>query len=356
MKNGMNVAAISELVHEIRKVPFENEIDYGVAVDWTGGLNMRARTMPLRFGTKRLGRDFAFDIGHLSDPAHDGAPTPADLFMLGLGSCVANIMVQGASYKGITLEALRLQAKAEQSPAALGNMYLGLSVKSDGTTWQYRQLMMNVARFSPNYITVTMPNSIDLSCERSAEAPALSSLHQTALSQPMPYTMPDGAVSLGMDIDWRNATQFDAVTRPRHWQGQHFPLNAHMCIDQPAPAAGLNEAPNPQEYLLSAITADVLQHLLLLLVENGHEVSKLSARMKCRLDMKGCFNIFDKSAVQLQQNRVHVSISTTASNEEVGTLLQKASWKAACFQAFVAKNKVGLDRFEDASQPVKQGV
>lgn len=356
MKNGMNVAAISELVHEIRKVPFENEIDYGVAVDWTGGLNMRARTMPLRFGTKRVGRDFAFDIGHVSDPNQNGAPTPADLFMLGLGSCVANIMVQGASYKGITLEALTLQAKAEQSAAALDNMDLAISVKSDGSTWQYRQLMMNVSRFSPNYITVTMPNSIDLSCERSDETPELGSLHQTALSQPKPYSMPNGAVALGMDLDWRNATQFDAITRRRHWQGQHFPLNARMCVDQPAPAAGLNEAPNPQEYLLSAVTADLLQQLLLLLVDEGHQVSRVSARMSCHLDMKGCFNVFDKSAVQLQKNHVNVLISSTASKDVVSALLQKASQKAVCFQAFVTKNKVGLERFGDTSQPVNQGA
>lgn len=356
MKNGMNVAAISELVHEIRNVPSENEIDYGVVVSWVGGLNMRAHTKPLRFGTKRLGRDFAFEIGHMSHPSQDGPPTPADLFMLGLGSCVANIMVQGVSYKGITLEALSLQAKADQSSAGLEKMLLELSIHSSASQWQYRQLMMNVSRFSPNYVTVTMPNTIELSCDVIEQGPSVKALHQAALGQPEPYHMPQGALSLGMDLSWRNATQFDAMTRNRHWQGQEIPLTRQVCVDQPTPAAGLNEAPNPQEYLMAAITADLLQEFVNLLAEKQFQISALSAQASCHLDMKGCFNIFDKSAVQLQNSGIGVSLAGTVPKDIATDLLKEASVRSACFQAFISKNKVAIERQGESSQPIEQSV
>ena len=87
---------------------------------------------------------------------------------------------------------------------------------------------------------------------------------------------------------------------------------------------------------------------MLMMAREDYEVSKLSAAMGCRLDMKGCFNIFDKSAVQLQRNRIVISIASNAPPEVIHRLVQEAKGRAVCFQAIVSKNKVALERHDES--------
>ncbi|WP_428929172.1 OsmC family protein [Marinibacterium sp. SX1] len=347
MKNGMNVAAISELVHEIRKVPRENEIDYSAGLTWAGGLTLRGRTLPLRFGSKRLGRDFRFDVGHLSDPDGAAAPTPADYLMVGLGSCVANILVQGASYKGITLDTLRVSAAASQAGAALEGLALDVHIASDGGRWQYKQMMMNVARFSPNYVTVTLPNSLAVDCIVTETAAPGDGLSRPARIMPAPMDQPAGPVALGVDIDWRNGTQMDIALKDIGTPGHTRPRSARLVSDQPGPAAGLNEAPNPQEYLLTGVAADLMQQVVLCAAEEGLVLHALEGDIACHLDMKGCFNLFDKSAIQLQDNRLVLRATGPLTTADLERLVAKARTRSACHQAFAGATKAALERIGD---------
>lgn len=345
MKNGMNVAAISELVHEIRKVPHENEIDYAIGVVWRGGMNCRAHTRPLRFGTKRLGRDFSFDIGHVSDGDADAGPSPADCFMLGLGSCVGNILVQGASYKGITLDWLRVDAAAALGSGGLADLDLAVRIESDGGKWQYKQMMMNVARFSPNYITVTMPNAIETRFALSHDD-AAQGFFGAARQMPAAPRHAPTPIALGVDLAWRNATQFDAVLRDRVMGDQRRVPKARLSTDQPAPAAGLNEAPNPQEYLLAGVASDLLQTILVIAAGQGVTLTGLSAEMSCHLDMKGCFNLFSKSAIQLQKNRLDLTITGDVDEGAMARIVEQAKAQSPCYRAFVQATRANLERHD----------
>ncbi|MBP2231647.1 putative OsmC-like protein [Azospirillum agricola] len=352
MKNGINVAAVSELVHEIRKVPGENEILYGVGLEWLGGLTMEIRTLPLRFGSKRLGRDFAFRAGHHADPSPEAPPTPADYFMTGLGACVANILVQGASYKGITIDRLRVEAAARRAGSRLADLSALVTLTADGSWWQYKQMMMNVARFSPNYITVTLPNAIGLDYRHLPSGFRSGGLFATADGTADGGAVDEGGgdagggdpLDLGVDVAWRNATQFDVTLRDRRWRQDRWSLPARFPVDQPVPAAGLNEAPNPQEYILAAVVADLAQQLVLVCRREGRPLRQLSATMRCRLDMKGCFNLFDKSAVQLQDNRVELSAVSDNGEAEMRRFLRMAQDSSACWQAFVNATPAALER------------
>ena len=346
MKNGINVAAVSELVHEIRKVPGESEIFYGVDLEWLGGLTMDIRTRPLRFGSERLGRDFSFRVSHHDDPSPEAAPTPADYFTTGLGSCVANILVQGASYKGMTIDKLLVETATQRSGGTLSGTAVTVKLEADGSWLQYKQMMMNVARFSPNYITVTLPNRIDLtyrhvpSAFRKNGAAANGDGHAPATAQ----AGSNAPVHLGVDIAWRNATQFDVSLRERQYQDERWSLPARFSVDQPAPALGLNEAPNPQEYLLAAVLSDLAQQLVIVCRERGKPLRQLNASMRCRLDMRGCFNIFDKSAVQLQDNHVEIAAVSDNSEEEMKEFLKQAQAASACWQGFVNATPASLER------------
>lgn len=349
MKNGINVAAVSELVHEIRKVAGEGEIFYGVDLEWLGGLTMDIHTRPLRFGSKRLGRDFAFRVSHHDDPSPQAPPTPADYFTTGLGACVANILVQGASYKGLTIDKLQVVTATKRSGGALSETAISVNLDADGSWLQYKQMMMNVARFSPNYITVTLPNKIDVSYRhlpsnfRRANG-AANDAKVNGAANPTAQAGSNAPIHLGVDIAWRNATQFDVSLRDRQYQEESWSLPATFSVDQPAPAAGLNEAPNPQEYLLAAVLSDLAQQLVILCEKEGKPLLKLSASMRCRLDMRGCFNLFDKSAVQLQDNVIEISAVSDNTEEEMQAFLTRAQQASACWQGFVNATPASLER------------
>ena len=268
MKNGINVAAVSELVHEIRKVPGESEIYYGVDLTWLGDLTMEISTRPLRFGSKRLGRDFQFRVSHHDDPNPEAPPTPADYFATGLGACVANILVQGASYKGLTIDRMQVETATQRTGAKLTDTGVKVKLAADGSWLQYKQMMMNVARFSPNYITVTLLNKIDLTYRhldtKFRNGGGSGQGNEGLTAQPGS----NAPLHLGVDIAWRNATQLDVKLRDRQYQNESWSLPARFSVDQPLPAAGLNEAPNPQEYLLAAVLSDLAQQLVIVCREN----------------------------------------------------------------------------------------
>lgn len=345
MKNGINVAAVSELVHEIRHVPGENEIRYGVDLEWLGGLRMDIHTRPLRFGTKTLGRDFHFRVARHDDPSPEAPPSPADYFATGLGACVANILVQGASYKGLTVDALKVSVAARRARGGLDDTGVDVQLTAEGNWLQHKQMMMNVARFSPNYITVTLPNQIELVYHH------LPATFRGNLPNGPAGTGMEGAIDgeaddirLGVDIAWRNATQFDVSLMERSRGPEQWALPATYAVDQPVPAAGLNEAPNPQEYLLAAVVADLAQELVRICEEKGRPLLRLSAAMTCRLDMKGCFNLFDKSAVQLQDNRIELAAASHNTEEEMRHFLRLAQEASACWQSFVKATPARLER------------
>lgn len=355
MRNGINVAAVSELVHEIRNVSGENEIHYGVDLEWIGGLTMKLNTNTLTFGSKKMGRDFTFTIDHFSNPHPTAAASPADFFLSGVAACVANILVQGASYKEMAISHLNVRAEGKVPTHSKRSETIqsgGITVRLDanGNRWQYKQMMMNVARFSPNYVTATRENNIQLHYEHqpiSLHQGALFASHHCDENQVKRAIDTDNTLlHAGVDIAWRDGTQFDVSLLDRQWKDQHWSLSTTFSVDQPSAALGLNSAPNPQEYIISAIAADVAQNLVIIAQENGSPLKSLSARITCKLDMQGCFNIFDKSAVQLQDTTLHISAMSNHSEADMQQYIEWACQRSVCWQSFVNPCPLPLKREE----------
>ncbi|MFT5421766.1 MAG: putative OsmC-like protein [Candidatus Endobugula sp.] len=352
MRNGINVAAVSELVHELRHATGENEIHYAVDLQWIGGLTMALNTRALTFGSKRIARDFRFKADHHTNPHPAAAPSPADLFLCGVGACVANILVQGASYKEIDITSLQVQTSAQVATdlhptEGIKNGTVTVKLVANGSHWQYQQMMMNVSRFSPNYVTATRKNSIQLSYTHEAislrEGPLFSGHPSTVTSSHQPPVNSD-CLYTGINIKWKNGTQFDVDLLARQWQEQSWPLDASFSVDEPNAALGLNQAPNPQEYIIGAVAADIAQHLVLIAKENGHSLSGLSATISCKLDMQACYNIFDNSVVQLQDTVLKIYAMSQYSEAEMQEFIQLACQRSSCWQSFVNPCRIHLDR------------
>lgn len=351
MRNGINVAAVSELVHEIRHVDGENEIHYGVELQWCGGLSMQLNTRALTFGSKRIARNFHFKTDHHSNPSPNAAPSPTDLFLCGVSACVANILVQGASYKAINIQSLKVlsRGKTTTSGEAITGIADGsviVKLAADGNRWQYKQMMLNVSRFSPNYVTATRKNNITLNYSHQEMSLRKGSLFSNATTITSTYQSSDNNdyLDTGIEISWRDGTQFAVSLLDRQCRDESWSLDSSFSVDQPNAALGLNKDPNPQEYILGAIAADVAQQLVLITQEDGHSLSNLSAYITCKLDMQGCFNIFDKSAVQLQNTVLNMSAMSDYSESEMQTFIELACQRSSCWQSFINPCKIQLDR------------
>ena len=354
MRNGINVAAVSELIHEIRNVSGENEIHYGVDLEWLGGLSMKINTKTLTFGSKKMGRDFEFTIDHFTNPHPSSTACPADFFLCGVAACVANILVQSASYKEIAISHLNVQGQGQISTSTTQSESIqsgGINVllDADSSRWQYKQMMMNVARFSPNYATATRANNIQLHYQHLPttlhQGPLFESHHAEQYSS-SPIQTKNALLTTGVDIAWRDGTQFDASLLDRQWKDKQWSLATTFCVDQPSAALGLNSAPNPQEYLISSIAADVAQHLVMIATEKGSPLKSLSASISCKLDMQGCFNIFDKSAVQLQDTKLHIRAMSSHSEAEMQQFIELACQRSVCWQSFINPCPLPLQRKE----------
>lgn len=169
MRNNINIAGLSEFVHEVKENNNQAEIRYGVNIDWISGVKTCASTQNIKLGDQKLVRDFNFEI---DEPQQllglNSNPTPQEYLMAGIAGCMAVTFVAGASLMKITLDKLTLKLSGSIDLSG----FLGIEnsenigfkgfncdfiVEGDGTIEQYNLLLESVKKHSPNYATAINP-------------------------------------------------------------------------------------------------------------------------------------------------------------------------------------------------------
>lgn len=173
MKNGISIAGLSEMAHEIRADPVQGMATYGVLVNWLSGTRASVSTLPMMIGAHRVQRDFCWTI---DEPRQLGgsnhAPNPQEYLLSGLGSCLMVAFAVGASVLGIQLSQLQVTVQArldlagflqvrEDATVALQEIEFRIRVQGDGTLAQYEQLLQQAQAHSPN--AMSLQNGVRLS-------------------------------------------------------------------------------------------------------------------------------------------------------------------------------------------------
>lgn len=166
MRNGIPLAAVSELTAEIRRDPTEGQVRYRVGLDWQNGTRSLVRTLPMTFGRHQFNRDFGWTI---DEPRQLGGgnhgPSPQEFLLAGIGACILVGFTVGASVLGIQLGTLRVEVECELDLAGflgigpdasvpLRAVRYRIDVAGDGTPAQFEELRQQAVRHSPNAMSL----------------------------------------------------------------------------------------------------------------------------------------------------------------------------------------------------------
>jgi uncharacterized OsmC-like protein len=260
MKNGVNIAGVSETAYEIRERPAEAQFVYRAIAHWEARGLFHARTGTNTVGTSRAGRDFR--IFCMPGPrAVSAAPTlepltPMEMALIGVGACLLATLVLGSSSKRHTLvDASLLLAQAE--PGAAWGIEYDLAVRGDMKPEELIETLQTVSVRSPNHRTLVERNEVLCSLSQPPSQFARSSDIVSATREvgvaredwPFAGDRRPQASRRHMAVRWDYGLQLSV------WPDSVAARQSRFPVDQPRQLGGMDRGPNPQEYLLSGLAA-----------------------------------------------------------------------------------------------------
>ncbi|MEU1409657.1 OsmC family protein [Streptomyces sp. NPDC005728] len=267
MRNGLNIAGVSEMVHEIREIPAEAVARF--AVETPAGAStagtVTSRTLTARNGTVRMARDFR--LGHRLAVTTDGPagvhPTPYESALAALGACVMVTSVNGYTARGITLGAMSVTVRADLALDGAGRPVAGRPLEN--ITWRCdvdcetdpdtaRSINRLVTAFSPNHRVVLDVAPLDTAVLVGTDG------RTTALDAPVPGEAPETAgptrsTPIEATVTWEYGSEGSYVTTVG--APGTGPRSGPWGVDQAKQMLGIDRAPNSQEILLAALCAEL---------------------------------------------------------------------------------------------------
>jgi uncharacterized OsmC-like protein len=290
MLNGMNLAAISEFVHEIKQVPREAQIAFGVEARLAPDGSALVSIETIHAGSIRIPRRFSprLSTTGMSKDDREWQPTPQECLLAGLGSCALIVYVQALTLRGVALDGLEV-APWLDFPRIGYDVRVHGDIPNELGHWVAEQ----VKKYSPNHRTIAEPNPVSAF----VNGDAIRFDH----SEAMPL-----AARTSLRLRWRFGTQVEvrAVTDRPHMPAFHE-------VDQPKQLLGIDRAPNPQEWLLAGFAGELALGMADRLSEQ--ERPALRVHVTGRVDLRGTLGVDAGVPVKVQDVQVRIDASPTRS-------------------------------------------
>ena len=167
--NGLDLAALGEVVEAIEKDPRQAMVGFDVTTRWTGQTRSETTVDGFTMAGERVTRHHKIVA---DEPCQllgsDGAPNPQELLMAAFNACIMVGYVAGASIKGINLDSVEIKTRGELDlrgflglsddvPAGYESIAYDVRIKGDGTPEQFEEIHQNVLKTSPNYFNISRP-------------------------------------------------------------------------------------------------------------------------------------------------------------------------------------------------------
>ena len=167
--NGLDLAALGEVVEAIEKDPGQALVGFDVTTRWTGQTRSETTVDGFTMAGERVTRTHKIVA---DEPCEllgaDSAANPQELLMAAFNACIMVGYVAGASLKGINLDSVEIKTRgeldlrgflglSEDVPAGYESIAYDVRIKGDGTPEQFEEIHQNVLKTSPNYFNISRP-------------------------------------------------------------------------------------------------------------------------------------------------------------------------------------------------------
>jgi len=167
--NGLDLAALGEVVEAIEQDPRQAQVGFDVVTRWTGQTRSETTVSGFTMAGERITRTHKIVA---DEPCEllggDSAPNPQELLMAAFNACITVGYVAGAALKGITLDSLEIRTRGEldlrgflglsdEVPPGYESIAYDVRIKGDGSPEQFEEIHQNVMKTSPNYFNISRP-------------------------------------------------------------------------------------------------------------------------------------------------------------------------------------------------------
>jgi uncharacterized OsmC-like protein len=167
--NGLDLAALGEIVQAIEADPGQALAGFAVTTRWTGQTRSEGEVEAFTLGGERIARSHRIVADEPCELlGSDGAPNPQELLMAAINACMMVGYVAGASLKGITLDSLEIRTRGtldlrgflgldDSVPPGYQSIDYDVRIKGDGSPEQFEEIHRTVMKTSPNYFNISRP-------------------------------------------------------------------------------------------------------------------------------------------------------------------------------------------------------
>jgi uncharacterized OsmC-like protein len=167
--NGLDLAALGEVVHAIAADPGQALAGFEVTTRWTGQTRSESEVEGFTLGGERIARSHKIVADEPCELlGSDGAPNPQELLMAAINACMMVGYVAGASLKGIKLDSLEIRTRGtldlrgflgldDSVPPGYQSIDYDVRIAGDGSPEQFEEIHQTVMKTSPNYFNISRP-------------------------------------------------------------------------------------------------------------------------------------------------------------------------------------------------------
>jgi uncharacterized OsmC-like protein len=167
--NGLDLAALGEVVEAIEADPGQALAGFEVTTRWAGQTRSESEVEAFTLGGERIARSHKIVADEPCELlGSDGAPNPQELLMSAVNACMMVGYVAGASLKGITLDSLEIKTRGtldlrgflgldDSVPPGYQSIDYDVRIKGDGSPEQFEEIHQTVMKTSPNYFNISRP-------------------------------------------------------------------------------------------------------------------------------------------------------------------------------------------------------
>ncbi len=177
LRNGIEVERLEGMVVAIRTQPEAGTVVIRTRHRWDGGFAVDGNAEELENAGEVTARTFTFRADWpLAAGGRDSGPSPGELVLAALGSCVASTYVSQAATSGVDIDELEVTLEAQVDfrgrfelaavRPGLGGVKATVAVRSAADDALLEALGEAVRRTSPVFDTLANPVPIELSVDR----------------------------------------------------------------------------------------------------------------------------------------------------------------------------------------------